>query len=64
MARPSARPDHVRMESSSTGSPSSDWVVDCALNGFDGDKIGLSKGDAYGFGNSFLRKKMLEFLLK
>ena len=32
-----------------TGLPSSICVVDCAVNGFIGDQIILSKGDALGF---------------
>ena len=32
----------------STGLPSSVCVVDCTINGFIGDQISLSKGDALG----------------
>ena len=32
-----------------TGLPSSVCVVDCAINGFIGDQISLSKGDGLGF---------------
>ena len=32
-----------------TGLPSSVCVVDCVINGFIGDQISLSKGDALGF---------------
>ena len=35
--------------SETTGLPSSVCVVDCAINGFIGDQISLSKGDALGF---------------
>ena len=32
-----------------TGLPSSVWVVDCAVNGFIGDQIIVSKGDAQAY---------------
>ena len=35
----------------STGLPSSVCVVDCAINGFIGDQISLSKGDTLVFKN-------------
>ena len=39
----------VSLQTQTTGLPSSFCVGDCALNGFIGDQISLSKGDALAF---------------
>ena len=42
-------PPQKRTRTEITGLPSSVCVVDCAIDGFIGDQISLSKGDALGF---------------